>query len=295
VQGFDLLENFGAPEPSEADFPGKGPPQFRRKRFTFAEQIPSTFDLVAETVAEVGGGLAGEKVGFRDIEAAEIDLRDVDTVFAEVDRDVLPEVGELESGADVVGQFGEFLFPVTMEEEDETTDGVGTAATVIENGGEVLVAAFDDVLLKGAEEVEKEGVGQFELRLGAKQGSENPFVLGLVGLVREGVLPGLAVGSEDGESLGLGGGGTVGIPKAGVGVALVGKIVGHPGEGVDGVDVGADFLWNEPADGEVFVMLPGQLGAGLIRIGGRNRGLGRENFSCLHDGILAKRRKKREQ
>ena len=173
--GFDLLENFGAPEPGEANLPRKGPLQFGRKRFAFAEQIPGALDLVAKAVAEIRRGLAGKEVGLGHVEAAEIDLRDVDAVLAEVDGNVLPEVGELEGGADGVGKFGQFLFPVAVEKEDEAADGIGTAAAVVENRGEVFVAALDDVLFEGAEEIEKEGVGQVELRLGAEQGGEDPL------------------------------------------------------------------------------------------------------------------------
>jgi hypothetical protein len=159
VLGFDFLENFGAPKPSEPDLPRERAFQVGRQRLTLAEKVPRALDLIAETVAEVGGGFAGKKIRLRDVKTAEIDLGDVDPVLAEVDRDVLPKVGELEGGADMVGKFGELLFPVAVEEEDEAADRVGAAPAVIEHGGEVLVASLDDVLLEGAEEIKKKGVG----------------------------------------------------------------------------------------------------------------------------------------
>jgi hypothetical protein len=42
-------------------------------------------------------------------------------------------------------------------------------------------------------------------------------------------------------------------------------------------------------------MFPGQLGAGGVGVGGRNRGGGGEGFCGLHPDILAKRRKKGEK
>ena len=198
---FDFLEDLGAAQPSEPDFPGEGPFQTGGKGFARAKQVPRPLHLIAEAVAEVGSGLAGKEVGLGHVEAAEIDLWDVDAVLAKVDGNVLPEVGELEGGADGVGKLGELLFAMAVEKEYQAANRVGTAAAVVEDGGEVLVAALDDVLFEGAEEIEKEGVGQVELRLGAEQGGEDPFVLGVVRLIGEGVLPGLPVVAENGETL----------------------------------------------------------------------------------------------
>ena len=51
-------------------------------------------------------------------------MRDVDTVFAEVDGDVLPEVRQLQGCADGIGKFGELLFAMTVEKKDEPADRI---------------------------------------------------------------------------------------------------------------------------------------------------------------------------
>jgi hypothetical protein len=61
---------------------------------------------------------------------------------------------------------GEFGAALPMNEEEESADGVGTTATVVEDGGKVFVAALNDVLFEGAEKIEKKGVGQVEFGFG---------------------------------------------------------------------------------------------------------------------------------
>jgi hypothetical protein len=53
---------------------------------------------------------------------------------------------------------------------------------------------------------------------------------------------------------------------SGIGVSFVGQIIGHPSEGIDGVNVGTEFLGYESANGKVFVVFSGQLAARGIRI-----------------------------
>ena len=55
--------------------------------------------------------------------------------------------------------------------------------------------------------------------------------------------------------------------EAGIGVPFVGKIVGHPSEGVDGVNVGTEFLGYESANGEIFIVALGQLTTFCIWVG----------------------------
>jgi hypothetical protein len=59
--------------------------------------------------------------------------------------------------------------------------------------------------------------------------------------------------------------------------------------------MGADFFGNESADGEVFIVFPGQTGTRLVGIGRGNCRLGGKGFGRLHHRILAKRRKKGEK
>jgi hypothetical protein len=65
------------------------------ERFTLAKKLPSALQLIPEAVAEVGRGSSSKELCFGQAEAAQIDLWNVDTVFAEVDGDILPEIGQL--------------------------------------------------------------------------------------------------------------------------------------------------------------------------------------------------------
>jgi hypothetical protein len=61
-----------------------------------------------------------------------------------------------------------------------------------------------------------------------------------------------------------------------IGVPFVGQIVGHSGEGIDGVDVGAEFLGHKAANWKVFVVFFGQLAARGVGIALRGYGTARK-------------------
>jgi len=66
----------------------------------------------------------------------------------------------LKARADVIRELGKLSASFSVDKEDESSDRVGTTATVVEDGGKVFVTALDDVLFKGAEEVEEKRVGK---------------------------------------------------------------------------------------------------------------------------------------
>ena len=82
----------------------------------------------------------------------------------------------------------------------------------------------------------------------------------------QGLLPGFLIRFKNSETLGLGGGLRIWVFLAGIGVSFVRQIVSHPGKGIYGVDVGAEFLGHEAANWKVFVVFSGQLAARGIRI-----------------------------
>ena len=61
----------------------------------------------------------------------EILLRHVDASLRRIDRQVLPEVGELQPAADLVGELLPPRVAVAEQVEDQVSDGVGRAPAVV--------------------------------------------------------------------------------------------------------------------------------------------------------------------
>jgi hypothetical protein len=47
-----------------------------------------------------------------------------------------------------------------VDQEDESSDRIGTSAAVVEDVGKSFVSPLDDVLSKGAEKIGKERIGK---------------------------------------------------------------------------------------------------------------------------------------
>jgi hypothetical protein len=109
-----------------------------------------------------------------------------------------------------------------MDQEDKATDGVGATTAVVEDVGEALIAALDNVLFEGAEQVGKKRFGEIEFGLSFLEWGKDPSVGGVVGKAFLGVLPGLTVLAEDMEALGFAGGGLGRRLLARIGVTFVG-------------------------------------------------------------------------
>ncbi len=78
----------------------------------------------------------------------QIALRQVHASLAPVERDVLPEVGKLQAGADRIGLLQKLRFAAAKQLQQQTPDRIGRAAAVIGQRLERVVADRDDVLRK---------------------------------------------------------------------------------------------------------------------------------------------------
>ena len=78
--------------------------------------------------------------------------RDVEPAAGDVDPQVLPEVGELQGGADRVGAGQEVAAADAVEMEQQAADRVRRAPAVIEQQRAVGVARDRDVLDEGIEQ-----------------------------------------------------------------------------------------------------------------------------------------------
>jgi hypothetical protein len=266
VLGLDAVKDGAAAEPGEADFEAEGKGEGGGEGTAAFEEAAGAFDLELEAGAEVGGSGVGGEVGFGDVVAWPVFLGDVDAVFFEVHANVLPEVGELEGGADGVGLGEAFVVVKAVEEEDEAADGVGGAAAIVEDAGVGGVAFDGDVLGEGGEEVLKEGDGEVVAAAGVGEGGEDPVPFGRDGPAFGGGEEGGVEVAQEAEAFGgreIGGAGDV--------VAFIGEVVGGAGEGVDGGDGGLEAARDKPGHGEILVVGPGEgqtAGVGLVELHG---------------------------
>jgi len=123
-----------------------------------AKEGPCFLTLIANAVSEIGGGTSCKQILLRDPETTEIGLGKVDAVFSEIDRDVLPKVGQLQAGAHMVGKLGEFSTSLSMNQENQPADWVCASATIVEHIGESFVSPLDNVLSKGTEKISEQRV-----------------------------------------------------------------------------------------------------------------------------------------
>ena len=128
--------------------------------------------------ADVGVEVAGDELFVGDVEALHGVGGDVAAAAGAVFDDVLIEVGELEAGADFVGELHELFGVIAADEENEAADGVGGVARVVLEGGEGFVVGVDLVLLEGGDEVVKGLDGEIALRDGGLQRYEDGMARG---------------------------------------------------------------------------------------------------------------------
>src|SRR5207249_3967497 len=136
ASGLDAGEDGEAAAGEDADLVPEPPPDHVGERQAALEQRAGTGDLEREQVAEARVHAArGERLVAPGA-AREILLRQVDAAAVEVARHVLPEVGQLERRADVVGAALARGVAMAEEREHEPPDGIGRAAAVAEQVGE---------------------------------------------------------------------------------------------------------------------------------------------------------------
>lgn len=222
-----------------------------------AEEVPRPGDLKAEEPDERRGDVSQEQVFLRGAEAFEVGLGEIDTVLAEVHGDVLPEVGQLERGADAVRQPSQAGIAQAEQVKDDPAHRVRRVTAVMEQVVKGGVAAGRDIHPEGGQEVPQELHGEVEAPDGVAEGDER----GVRGRVLQtGVEQALPL-AQAFEALPLVGG-------------FVREVVGGAGEGVDGADVRTEGLRQEPGGHrEVLVVVPRDplaVGVGL-REGWANR------------------------
>ena len=175
-------------------------------------------------------------------EAAAMGLRQIDPPPGPVQGHVLAEVGQLQPGADRVGQPRPGLIVASPEVKDQAADGVGRVAAIVEHLVGRLVAIDLLVLPEGRQEIDERVGRDRELADRLGQGDEHRMArLALVAFAKLTLPP-----VQQGQALpGIAG--------------LVGQVVGPAAVGVDVVEVLPQLAGEQQAgDGEVLVMPLGQ-------------------------------------
>ena len=172
-------------------------------------------------------------LGFGDAEAPQIVLRKINAPLAPVDGDVLPEIGELQAGADRIGLRARRVVIDPVEVKQQTSDRVRRTRAIVADLGEIGVARLDDILPERGQQRAQRSERQ---RVRADRAVASDAKGGSTGCLAtfDGVEHG-AVAVERREAL-----------ASGVRVALVGDVVGAARERVDRDDRTAQLRRSEP-------------------------------------------------
>jgi hypothetical protein len=190
-----------------------------------------------------------------------------------IGTNILPEIGELKSAAGLVGQFLALSIAIAAKVENQTADGIGAAAAIIENFGKRLVSQHALILFKCVDQVKKRLNWQLVPGDRIGQGDEDSRR----SMTREAVdrLP-AKIRQK---------------PQGLIGIAgFITQIIGHSAKRVDVAKILPKVAREQKRDdGEILVVAqcqPTGLGLG-IREGGC-RGAGHGNRRCVHElSILA--------
>ena len=171
--------------------------------------------------------------------------RQVDTACQPIAFHVLPEVDQLQSGADRVGKGHPLGVAAAFELQDDSPHGIGRAATVVEEGRAVEVAGDRLILLESIEQIGKQRDREPGLpnRLGERHKNR------MVGPAGEAPLESLPPGRERNDRLGWR-------------RRLIGKVVAPAGKRIDIGEVLPQPGRHEPGgDRKVFIVPTGDAAA----------------------------------
>ncbi len=220
-----------------------------------------------------------EKRLLRDAKPFPVILGQIHPVLFEIDADVLPEIRELQPGADVIGEKVQLFLAMTVQQQDQPADRVRAATAIVEHLRKIRVAPLDHVLLERGEQVGEKTRRKVKLANRFVQRDENEMKARRAGRRKQLALPIV----ERGQAF---------LRRHHVarpfgffapGVTLVGQVVGVAREGVDGVDMGLHRLRHEASDRKILVMFACELGAGVVSFS--NGHCPRRTFRLVHHGF----------
>ena len=252
----DGVENFLPAAAEEFEIDGEGFVYFFNERQAAEKPFVGALDFELHHLAEGVGIEILSQIFFRHCELPQVFERKINSAFGIVDGDVLPEIGELQSGAGVIGELLAFGVVIAAEIEDEMADRIGRVTAV----GENIVKGFETgdglVLAEGDEEI-----GEFVFRDGelVHRGSESNEN----GMAGHASIAGVEFDFpfvEQGERRG--------------GIAdFVAEIVGNTAVGVEVEEILTEMLGKKPGGyRKIFIVRAGKLAAVFVGFGERGSG-----------------------
>ena len=105
---------------------------------------------------------------------AQVFLGQIDAVLVPVEAHVLPEIDQLQAGADGVGLFQVLRAGGVEQMQHQPADRIGRARAVVQQRGVILVARDGDVLFEGRQQVVERRDRQLVARDGGRQRPKIP-------------------------------------------------------------------------------------------------------------------------
>ena len=112
-------------------------------------------DLKTHEFDKGGRATAILQVGFRVAEPLAVFRRQVNAANVEIARDILPEVGKLQPGADAISKKCPLAVVAFAQVKHQVTHGIGGVTAVVEKLVECLVALDALILLESEEQFEE--------------------------------------------------------------------------------------------------------------------------------------------
>lgn len=217
------------------------------QRETFVKELPGETDGFPHRLLKGGSMTEGENIGLPDVVAGQQILRQVDAALLNIDTNVLPEVGELQTGAGVVTEKEESIVAITAEFKHEAAHGVGGVDAIIEDLRPIAVAGSRLVVLKGFDQADEVLKGKVAAGDGAAKRDKNGVLVAIVG-EKQGSPP-----SEEAK----------GFNRI---TNLVTEIIRPAAEGIDVIKILMEMLGQKEADYvEIFVVMGGEPAGVMFR------------------------------
>src|SRR5262245_31740881 len=90
-------------------------------------------------------------------------FRQINPILHDIDCDVLPEIGELESGCNLIRKPVITLVTIIEKQEHQSSDRVGRPRTIIEQFVEICITTLHDILPECREQVPEKPSLQLQL------------------------------------------------------------------------------------------------------------------------------------
>src|SRR5437588_3224706 len=149
----DGIQDFQATAAEEVEIDGELAVDSTHQRKTLPKPVTGALDFEFHHGAESGSVLVLSNFGFVDMEPAQVLQREIYATLGIVHADVLPEIGELQRGAGVVGKALALSIPVSAKVQNQMADGIGRVVAVGEHVIEGLESGDGLILAEGDQQV----------------------------------------------------------------------------------------------------------------------------------------------